>query len=127
MFTNGENLHGKNPTGDFKVTPFENSQLSQAVISKGISLPYTNLQLNIYLNTQLDLFCSDNLSFSMHGSQYVTNQFDVQIPIRGLLTNLRKMLATKFFSSSNDEDHEAPWLQNPTMYKHSNFFKRKMK
>ena len=23
---------------------------------------------------QLDLFCSDNLSFSMHGSQYVTNQ-----------------------------------------------------
>ena len=22
----------------------------------------------------LDLFCSDNISFSMHGSQYVTNQ-----------------------------------------------------
>ena len=22
----------------------------------------------------MDLFCSDNLSFSMHGSQYVTNQ-----------------------------------------------------
>ena len=35
-----------------------------------------------------------------HGSQYVINQFDARIPIRGLLTNLRKMLATKFFSSS---------------------------
>ena len=29
----------------------------------------------------------------------LTNQFDVQIPVRGLLTNLRKMLAAKFFSS----------------------------
>ena len=27
-----------------------------------------------YPNTQLDLFSSDNLSFSMHDSQYVTNQ-----------------------------------------------------
>ena len=44
----------------------------------------------------------------MHGSQYVTNQFDAQIPVRGLLTNLRNMLAAKFFSSSHDEDHEAP-------------------
>ena len=32
------------------------------------------------------------------------------------------MLAAKFFISSvyqHDEDHEAPWLQNPTMYKHA--------
>ena len=29
--------------------------------------------LNAYPNTQLDLFCSDNLLFSMHGSQYMTN------------------------------------------------------
>ena len=36
------------------------------------------------------------------------------------------MLATKFFSSSHDEDYEAPWLQNPTTYKRSSFFKRKM-
>ena len=35
----------------------------QAVISKGILVPYTNLQLNPYPNTQLDLFCSDNFSF----------------------------------------------------------------
>ena len=61
--------------GDFKVTTPENSLLpQQAVTSKGISVPYTNLQLNPYPNIQLDLFCSDNLLFSMHGSQYMTNQ-----------------------------------------------------
>ena len=60
--------------GDFKVITPKNPLLSkQVVTSKGIAVPYTNLQLNPYLNTQLDLFCSDNLSFSMHGSQYVTN------------------------------------------------------
>ena len=54
----------KTPQGEFKVTIPENLILSkQAVTSKGISVPYTNLQLNLYLNTQLDLFCSDNLSF----------------------------------------------------------------
>ena len=50
--------------GDFKVITPENPLLSkQTVRSKGILVPYTNLQLNPYLNTQLDLFCSDNLSF----------------------------------------------------------------
>ena len=77
-------------------------------------------------NTQLDLFCSDNLSFSMHGSQYVTNQFDAQIPVYDLLTNLRKMLPAKFFSSSHEKNHETYWLQNPTVYKHNSLFKRKM-
>ena len=63
LFTNRENLHGKNPPGDFKVTTPENSLLSkQVVTSKGISVPYINLQLNPYPNTQLILFCSDNLS-----------------------------------------------------------------
>ena len=56
----------------------------------------------------------------------MTNQFDAQIPVRNLLINLRKMLAAKFFSPSHDEDHETPWLQNPTVYKHNSFFKRKM-
>ena len=55
--------------GDFQVTIPENPLLSkQAITNKGISVPYTNLQLNPYPNTQLDLFSSDNLSFSMHGS-----------------------------------------------------------
>ena len=53
----------KTPLGDFKVTIPENPLLSkQAVTSKGIPVPYTNLQLNPYPNIQLDLLCSDNLS-----------------------------------------------------------------
>ena len=61
--------------GDFKVTTSENSLLSkQVVTSKGIPIPYTNLQLNSYPNIQLDLFYSDNLSFQCTIFQYVTNQ-----------------------------------------------------
>ena len=64
LFTNGENHQGKTPQGDFKVTTPKNPLLSkQVVTSKGITVPYTNLQLNPYSNTQLDLFCSDNISF----------------------------------------------------------------
>ena len=59
----GKTNAAKTPLGDFKVTISENPLLSkQAVTSKEIPVPYTNLQLNPYLNTQLDLFCSDNLS-----------------------------------------------------------------
>ena len=54
----------KTPSDDFKVTTPEIPLFSQqAVTSKGISVPYTNLQFNPYPNTQLDLFCSDNFSF----------------------------------------------------------------
>ena len=71
----GKTYTAKTLPGDFKVTTPENPLLSKQVVTiKGISVPYTNLELNPYPNTQLDLFCSDNLSFSMHGSQYVTNQ-----------------------------------------------------
>ena len=53
----------KTPPSDFKVTTPENLLLSQqAVTSKGIPVSYTNLQLNPYPNTKLDLFCNDNLS-----------------------------------------------------------------
>ena len=65
----------KTSLGDFKVATSENPLLSkQAVTSKGISVPYTKLYLNPYPNTQMDLFSSDNLSFPMHDSQYMTNQ-----------------------------------------------------
>ena len=54
----------KTPLGDFSVTTPEIPLLSQqVVISKGIPVSYTNLQLNPYPNTQLDLFYSDNFSF----------------------------------------------------------------
>ena len=60
----GKNLTAKTPLGDFQVTTLEIPLLSQqAVTSKGIPIPYTNLQLNPYPNTQLDLFCSDNFPF----------------------------------------------------------------
>ena len=71
----GKTYTTKTPPGDFKVITPKNPLLSkQAVTSKGIPVPYTNLQLNPYPNTQLELFCNDNISFSMHGSQYMTNQ-----------------------------------------------------
>ena len=70
----GKTNTAKTLPGDFKVTTPKNPLLSkQAVTSKGILVPYTKLELNPYPNTQLDLFFSDNLSFSMHNSQYVTN------------------------------------------------------
>ena len=59
----GKAYTAKTLPGDFKVTILENPLLSkQAVRSKEILVPYTNLQLNPYPNTQLELFCSDNLS-----------------------------------------------------------------
>ena len=30
----------------------------------------------------------------------------------------------KFLCSSQDEDHEVAWSQNPTVYKYSSFFKK---
>ena len=65
----GKTNTAKTQPGDFKVITPENSLLSQqAVTSKGMPVPYTNLQLIPYPNTQLDLVYSNNLSFSMHGS-----------------------------------------------------------
>ena len=56
LFMNEENHRGKTLPGEFKVTTPENPLLSkQMVTSKGILVPYTNLQLNPYPNTQLDL------------------------------------------------------------------------
>ena len=43
----GKTYTAKTSSGDFKVTTLENSLLSQqAVTSKEIPVPYTNLQLN---------------------------------------------------------------------------------
>ena len=60
----GKTYTAKTLLSDFKVTTPENPLLSkQAVTGKGITVLYTNLQLNPYPNTQLDLFCINNLSF----------------------------------------------------------------
>ena len=61
----GKTKTAKTPPSKFKVTTPEIPLLSQQVVtSKGISALYTNIQLNPYPNTQLDLFCSDNFSFN---------------------------------------------------------------
>ena len=67
----GKTYTAKTPLDDFKDTTLKNSLLSQqAITSKGILVPYTNLQLNPYPNTQLDLFYSDNLSFQCMAPKY---------------------------------------------------------
>ena len=70
--------------GEFKVTTLEISLLPQLpVTSKRISVSYTNLQLNPYPNTQLDLFCSDNFSFwCMAPSTWLTNCADLSIRLQ---------------------------------------------
>ena len=73
--------------GSTNKSPIKLSVQWQAVISKGILLPYTNLQLNSYPNTQLDLFYSDNFSFWCTApSTWLTNCVDsstqLQSPIR---------------------------------------------
>ena len=102
----------KTSPGDFKVTTPEIPLLSQqAVTSKGIPVPYTNLQLNPYPNTQLDLFCSDNFSFQCTApNTWLTNCAD---------SNTRLQSPTRegcwLQSSSvnpNDEDQEDAWSQN---------------
>ena len=70
----GKTYMVKTPSSDFKVATPENSLLSQqAVTSKEIPVPYTDLQLNSYPNTQLDLFCSNNLSFQWAPNMWLTN------------------------------------------------------
>ena len=118
----GKTYTAKTPLDDFKVTTPENLLLSkQAVISKGIPVPYTNLQLNHF--PKIDLFCNDNISFQcMAPNMWLTNCTD---PSTGLQSPTR----------------EGCWLQISSVYhtmkivkllshkilrctKHSSFLKR---
>ena len=96
----GKTYTVKIPSGDFQVTTPEIPLLSQqAVTSKEISVLYTNLQLNPYPNTQLDLFCSDNFPLWCTTPKYVTNQLR-ESQYMTSITNWRRLLVAKFFSSS---------------------------
>ena len=116
----------QNPTGEFKVTTPKIPLLSQQVVtSKGILIPYTNLQLNPYPNTQLNLFCSDNFSFWCTApGMWLTNCADPNTWLQ-LSTGEGCWLQSSLIHL-DDEDWEDAWSQNPTLYKHSNFFTRKM-
>ena len=123
---NGKNLTAKTPSADFQVTTPEIPLLSQqAVTSKGILIPYTNLQLNPYPNTQLDLFCSENFSFRCMASKYVTNQYADPSTRLQLLTKKGYWLQN-FSVHPNNKDQEDAWSQNPTVHIHTNFFTRMM-
>ena len=123
---NGKNITIKTPSGDFQVTTPKTPLLSQqAVTNIGISVPYTNLQLNPYLNTQLDLFCSDSSSFDTRvPSIWLTNCAD---PNTRLQSPTREgcWLQSCLVHLSN-EDQEDAWSQNPMVHIHSNFFTRMM-
>ena len=68
---------------------YQNKQL------QGIPVPYINLQLNPYLNTELDLSCSDNLSFQCTApSTWLTNCTD---PSTRLDHQLEKDVGCKVF------------------------------
>ena len=100
---------------------YQNKQLQV----KGIPIPNTNLQLNPYPNTQLDLFCSEKLFFSMHSSQYVTNQSMHGSQYVTYSPTWEGCWLQSSLVHQHDEDHEAPWLQNLMVYKHSSFLNRK--
>ena len=94
-----KNLTAKTPPGDFQVTTPETPLLSQqTVTSKESQVPY-NLQLNPYPNTQSDLFCSDSSPFWCTAPKYMTHQLRGSQYVTSI-TNLKRLLATKFFSSS---------------------------
>ena len=122
----GKTNTAKIPPSYFKVTTPEILLLSQQVAtSKGISVPYTNLQLNPYPNTQLDLLCSNNFSFwcttlSMWLTNYTNPSTQLQSPTR------ESCWLQSSLVHPNDEDQEDVWSQNPMGHKHSNFFTRKI-
>ena len=98
--------------GDFKVTTPEIPLLSQqAVTSKGIPVPYTNLQLNPYPNTQLDLFCSDNFSFQCTApNTWLTNCTDSNTQLQSPTREGCWLQSSSVHP--NDEDQEDAWSQN---------------
>ena len=132
----------KTPPGDFKVTTSENLLLSQqAVTSKGISVSYTNLQLNSYPNTQLNLFCSDNLSFQCTApstwltnwctdlNMWLTHQLEKDVGCK-VLQFINTMKITKFLgyktlrctnttASSRERWTKANFVSGHNLYEHN--------
>ena len=120
----GKTNMAKTSPGDFKVTTPEIPLLSQqTVTSKGILIPYTNLQLNPYPNTQLDLFFSDNFPFNARlPSMWLTKCAD---PSTWLQSPTREVCWLQSFSvHPHDKDQENAWSQNTMVQIHSNFFRR---
>ena len=96
----GKTNMAKTPPDDFMVTTSENPLLSkQAVISKGITIPQINLQLNSYPNTQLDLFCSDNLSFQFTAHYQLYLFMPLKLDTSRSIENYETSIYTRFMIS----------------------------
>ena len=94
LFTNGQKLHRVIFRSLLPKLHYYHNKRLHASNPKYL----TNLQLNPYPNTQLDLFCSDSSPFWCTAPKYVTNS--CADPNTGLYnTNLKRLLAAKFFSS----------------------------
>ena len=62
----------------------------------------------------------------LHGSPYLTSQW-CMAPSTWLTHQLEEDVGCKVPHFINNEDQEVAWSQNPMVYKHSNFFTRKMR
>ena len=93
MFTNGENLTAKTPPDDFQVTTLELHYYHNKRLQVKESKYLTNLQLNPYPNTQLNLFCSDSSPFRCTTSSiWLTNCAD---PSTQLQSPTKKVVGCK--------------------------------
>ena len=136
LFSNGENLHGKNTTGWFLRSPlsrihyYQNKRLqvkNSSTLYQPIVEPLLQYPIGLVLKWQSLIL--------MHGSQYVTDQSDVRIPVCGLLfyTNPNMWLTPQqpfdccsWFAAASHRNtnkifnigaRDFAWLQNPKAYK----------
>ena len=93
------------------------------VTSKWIPVSYTNLQLNPYPNTQLDLFYSAISPFDARFlNTWLTNCAD---PSTRLQSPTREgCWLQSSLVHPHDNDQENAWSQNPTVHIYRNFFRR---
>ena len=122
----GKTYTAKTLPSNFKVITLKNLLLSkQMVTSKGISVPYTNLQLNPYPNTQLDSFCSDNIFFQCTApNTWLTNR--CTNPITRLNCQLEKDVGYKVLQFITRWRSRSSLVTKPYSVQTQQLFKRKM-
>ena len=90
--------------------------------AKGIAIPNTNLQLKPYPNTQLDLQCSDNLSFQCTApSTWLTNW--CTDPSTWLTHQLEKDVGCKVLQFIQWWRSRSLLVIKPSMQRRSSFYK----
>ena len=101
-----------------KIHYYQNKQLQ----AKGISIPNTNLQLNHYPNTQLDLQCSENLSFQCTApSTWLTNW--CTDPNTWLTCQLEEDVGCKVFQFIQRWRSRSSLITKPLAQRRSSFYK----